>query len=650
MTRSQRLSLFLGLVCLSGCHQSILPVQFQNSGGPDSFLPAASFSTSEKKAPLTSSTAAQDPTDSAKLTAARTVASPGGSKRFISLAECLALALENGRTGEYFDIAGSERRSSVTGLTRQGTPAGASDSIRVFAFDPAILSTEAEQSLSRFDGFWNTTLSWNRFDQPSQDLNPNPTPLETFTIKNEYDSVGFRTGLVKPLATGGLAGISFATDYQRLYGLGGDQFLNPGYRPTLAFTLEQPLLRGAGVPINQILDSHPGGIRTTIPPGGRVPGILLARIGQEQSCLEFERHLQELVFRVQEAYWGLYCAYWELYTRENGLKQSHQAWQIAKSRYDAGGLAVEDLAMVEEQYHSFRTQRLEALGRGYPSRPGVLEAERKLRYVLGLPADDGTQLIPSDEPALEQFDAGWETAWQQAQLNRPELKQVRKEIEAAQLLIAKAKDLLKPDLRFLSRFDVNGLGNTLGSGLDNFASQGRPEWEVGLQAQVPIGFREANSEVARAKLLLAQRYAFLRDQEQKLSFSLLRSYRDLVQYREEIKARRSQKEAAATQLQARFEKFKAGGDPKRADVSLDLLLRAQRNWSDTVRDEAMAICNYRVALADFERQKGTILNYHNVTVAEGPVPLQAHPHASRFIRERAQSADKKNELVTWMSP
>jgi len=637
MPRILGYALFLGLACLVGCQQAGFLSDIHSVATADSMLPMEGASDPAKV--NSSSTApplpADIPTFAAQFSRVRTVDHPEGVKRPISLAECLAVALENGRTGDYFDIAGSERRSSVTGLTQLSTPAAATDSIRVFAFDPAIFATETEQSLSRFDPLWNTTMFWNRFDQPSVDQTTSPTPLEVFTVKNEYDSVGFRTGLFKPLATGGLAGISLATDSQYIYGLGNSTFVNPAIRPSLAFTLEQPLLRGAGVPINQILGSHPGGIRNPIPPGGKVPGILLARIGQEQSSLEFERRLQELVFRVQEAYWGLYSAYWEFFTRENGVKQSHQAWQIAKARFDAGGLAVEDLAMVEEQYHAFRTQRLEALGRGNPARPGVLEAERKLRYVVGLPAEDGTQLIPRDEPAMEPFDANWEGAWQDAQLNRPELRQIRKEIEAAELLVVKAKDLLKPDLRFLSRFDVNGLGNTLGTGMDNFASQGRGEWEVGLQAQVPIGFREANSEVARAKLLLAQRFAFLRDQEKKLAFSLERSYRDLVQYRAEIQTRRSQKEAAATQFQARFEKFKAGGDPKRPDASLDLLLRAQRNWTDAVRDEAMATCNYRVALADFERQKGTILKYCNVMIADGPVSFPAHARASHFIREWA---------------
>src|SRR5207248_3263179 len=119
-------------------------------------------------------------------------------------------------------------------------------------------------------------------------------------------------------------------------------------------------------------DTHPGGVRDTIPAGGRVPGIVLTRIGYEQSKLEFQRRVHEVVYAVEEAYWSLYGAYWELYSRNNALKQACTAWQVAKSRYDAGGIGIEDLAQVEEQYHFFRTQRLEALGSGVAGRLGVL--------------------------------------------------------------------------------------------------------------------------------------------------------------------------------------------------------------------------------------------------------------------------------------
>jgi outer membrane protein TolC len=616
-----RLLLIIGILT-AAC---AVPGCFHGPGFIDGPLPSASdltsHCTSNQSGPITE--LGESPHALRRVT---TVASPDCPPRRISLAECLALALENGRTGDFFDAAGSDRRTSVTGSGRALSPSDASDSMRVFAFDPAILATETEQALARFDAIWTTDFNWVRTNQLSQQLNF--VPSDELILKNQLDAVGFNTMLLKPLPTGGVAGV-FATDnYAWQPGLPPSQFVNPGYRPMAGIVFEQPLLRGAGVAINQLLDSHPGGYRNPFPTNNRVPGIMLTRIAKVKSQLEFERRIHELVFKVEEAYWGLYAAYWELYSRENGMKQAHRAWLSAKNKQAAGGLGDADVAMIEEQYHFFRTQRLEALGRGVGGRAGVLEAERRLRYVIGLPAEDGNRLVPEDSPDFISFDPDWDRAWQEASHHRPELRQIHEDLKAAQMALVKAGDQLKPDLRAYSKYGFNGLGNGFGNSIENLFADGRPQWELGVRMQMPIGFRDASSEVARARLLLSQRLTLLHDQEDKLIFSLQRSYRDAVQFREEIQTRKSQQEAAAKQLKARLQKWNAGGAE-----TVDLILRAQRNWVDALRDEQMAVCNYRIALADYERQKGTILRSHNVVIADGNTPHYARPNASLQIRD-----------------
>ncbi|MBV9121818.1 MAG: TolC family protein, partial [Planctomycetes bacterium] len=454
------------------------------------------------------------------------------------------------------------------------------------------------------------------------------------------DLVQFRSELVKPLPTGGIAGITFRTDYQDFHNPFGTPsplpfipgFINTTYRPAVDFTLEQPLLRGAGVPINQVRDNIPGSLLDPYLPGGpRVPGILLARIAHDEAQTEFERRVHALLFAVEEAYWQLYCAYWDLYSRETGMKQAQAAWQTAKARAALGGASPEDLAQIEEQFHSFRQERLAALGQGSPGRPGVLEAERRLRYVLGLPPEDGTRLIPADTPRTAPLVPDWNAAFTEALARRPELQQLQQDIRAAQLAIVKARDLLRPDLRFLGRYNVNGLGTDLGGAIENFEDSHHHDWELGLVMQVPIGFREGHAEVARAQLQLAQRFALLRDQEAKVVFSLQRSLRDLVQSQEEARIAHSQTQAAVNLLQARYDRFRAGRE------TIDLLLRAQREWVDALREENRAICNYNMALADFERQKGTIMQYENVSISEGPLPVCAQDRASEHIREWKRS-------------
>jgi outer membrane protein TolC len=379
--------------------------------------------------------------------------------------------------------------------------------------------------------------------------------------------------------------------------------------------------------INQLTGTHPGSLRNPIPTGGRVPGILLARVAQDQSHLEFERRVQDLLFVVEEAYWDLHCAYWDLYSRDRGMKLAHDIWQGAKARFEAGGLAAHELAQIEVQYHQFRTQRLEALGNGAGGRLGVLEAERRLRYVIGLAPDDDCRLVPSDEPVTAPFEPDWKCALQAALVRRPELLQVQQEIRAAEYELRRAQNLLLPDLRLITRGSPNGLGNTLGASLRDLGDLRHHDWEVGLQFQVPVGQRAAHAEVSRARLQLAQRFAFLRDQEAKVMHSLLRSYRTLAQLREEMQTRKSQREAAAVQLQSLSERFKAG------ERNSDILVRTQQIWADALRDERVAVCAYNTALADLERQKGTILEHDNVVIAQGPVPQCAQAGASRHLRK-----------------
>ncbi|MFO0925500.1 MAG: TolC family protein [Gemmataceae bacterium] len=158
--------------------------------------------------------------------------------------------------------------------------------------------------------------------------------------------------------------------------------------------------------------------------------------------------------------------------------------------------------------------------------------------------------MPTDTPITTPLTPDRCAALKAARELRPEVRQIHKEIQVVQLLLLRAQNYLLPDLRFFSRYGVNGLDANLGDALSKMASKPFSNWETGLQLEIPIGMRAANAEVTRAKLVLGQRIAFLRDQEGKLFSTLQRSYRELIQYREEILTRRSQREAVGVQLKA----------------------------------------------------------------------------------------------------
>src|SRR5262249_10537392 len=158
-------------------------------------------------------------------------------------------------------------------------------------------------------------------------------------------------------------------------------------------------------------------------------GILVTRIRYDQSRAEFERNVNILVSSVEFAYWDLYRSYWTLYAQEQAMRQAYEAWKIAGARLAAGRIAKADFAQARGQYGLFRLNRLQALGTtGSGGGPGVLEAERRLRALLGMNAEDGTRLVPSDAPTVAPYVPDWSTGLQEALTLRPELVIAREEV------------------------------------------------------------------------------------------------------------------------------------------------------------------------------------------------------------------------------
>jgi outer membrane protein TolC len=552
-----------------------------------------------------------------------TVLHPEGDQRFISLRECIALALENGRVG--------------------------TTSIRVLAYDPAITHTLIEQSLSRFDATWRSSMAWNSIDERaavSPLLNVVPgavTPggalgggllpavvatapgVVTGGVVNDFNA-GFGSQIIKQLPTGGIAGITFNTDYDLPAGAG------PLYRSRLVFGFEQPLLRGAGVDINQVLPSHPGGVLLQ-GIGGGGEGILITRTDFDLARTKFTGSVQDLLFAVEESYWNLYFAYWNLHVQDKAMQQALDAWQEAKARFDKGLAVEKELSLLETQYQQLRLARLQALGGAGGS---VLESERTLRFVVGLPPEDGCRLIPTDRPTVAPYVPNWECSLHEALANRPELIEASREVKKVHLQVKAAKDLLLPDLRFFSSYDINGLGSRLdGAGPNNslrdLASNHFNNWTVGLQMEVPLGFREAHARVRQAELQLAQRLTALHDLEKQATFALQRSYRHVLETYERVRIQQSLLKAAKEQFDIQFAEL-----GKKIAVP-NFLLIAQTNYVAAQRDFRAVVFEYNVALADFERQKGTLMQHDNVTIADGPLPACVQGRASDHIHEREEA-------------
>ena len=85
--------------------------------------------------------------------------------RYLTLRECVAVALEQGNVGSLSPQNFGFKNENLTQFG--GQTVGGTDAIRAFAVDPAVASAQIERSLSRFDVRWVTQMEWQKVDQPT---------------------------------------------------------------------------------------------------------------------------------------------------------------------------------------------------------------------------------------------------------------------------------------------------------------------------------------------------------------------------------------------------------------------------------------------------------------------------------------------------
>jgi hypothetical protein len=208
-------------------------------------------------------------------------------------------------------------------------------------------------------------------------------------------------------------------------------------------------------------------------------------------------------------------------------------------------------------------------------------------------------------------------------------------VKANQMNVLALKNQLLPDLRTTLQYDTNSIGTTLegassNNALRNLASNGFNDWSAGLRLIVPVGFRQAHANLRASQLRLARSLEVLRNIEQRVERSLTLQYRRMATEYELIKIQRSQREAFADQLRARFLSFLQG----RADTPLNLLLQAQQQWAAALQSEYLAIRDYNISIVGFEAVKGTNLTRNSVIINEGLLPVKAQKRAAEHERQR----------------
>lgn len=541
----------------------------------------------------------------------------------MSLEEAMGLALQNSQVLR--DLGGALLRAPGTLRTVHG-PAITETDPR-FGVDAALSAFDASFSMSTF------------FDKNDRALNN--SFLGGGTRLLTQDTMTFREEITKVAATGTRFTARHNTDYDA-NNAPANRFPS-AWNTNLEAEFRHPLLQGGGVNFNRI--AGPNGVP------GLLLGVLIARVNTDISLAEFEQGLPDLVSNVENAYWDLYYAYRDLDARIAARNRALETWRrvAALNRTNSLGGEAEKEAQAREQYFRFEEEVQNALtgrlldgtrtlngssGGTFRGSLGVHVAERRLRLLLGLPISDGRWIRPADEPLMARVQFEWEQSLPEAIMRRPELRRQRWIVKRRELELLANRNFLLPRFDAVGRYRFRGFGDDLinpsgenppfDNAWENLTTGDFQEWQLGAELAFPFGQRRGHAAVRNAQLLLARERAVLREQEREVVHDLANAIADKDRAYLVAQTNFNRRLAARQQLLVLENKVQ-----NELQVDLNSLLDAQRRLAEADAKYYFSLVEYAVAVKNVHYEKGSLLDYNNVYLAEGPWPGKAYQDAAR---------------------
>jgi outer membrane protein TolC len=516
--------------------------------------------------------------------------------------------------------------------------------------DPAIVETDpltgVEGALSAFDATFESRAYFEKNDRALNNVFfGGGTRLLT------QDLHAYSAGITKRTAVG----TNYALRHNVFYDFNnqpGNDVPNRPWDVNLEAEVRQPLLQGAGAEFNRI--AGPNGVP------GRFHGVLLGRLNTDVSLTEFEIGVRDFVSEVEDAYWELYYAYRDLDAKRDARDRALETWRRIHALFVNGrrGGEAEKEAQAREQYFRFQEEVETALGgrqldhgryESFRGTGGVQSTERRLRRLMGMPISDGSLLQPVDEPIAAKVVFDWNEVLVETLARRAELRRQQWRIQRGELQLAATRNFLLPRLDAVGRYRWRGLGHDL---LDpNTASPDRfdnaygnltggdfQEWQLGVECTAPLGFRQGHVAVRNAELLLARERSILEEQRREVVHDLSAAYAEVDRTYVVSQTNYNRQLAAREQLRA-LEAVYEDADENEKTRLLDLLLDAQRRLADAESQYYRSRIEYTLAVKDVHLQKGSLLDYNEVFLAEGPWPGKAYLDACRRRRLRSAPLD-----------
>jgi outer membrane protein TolC len=355
------------------------------------------------------------------------------------------------------------------------------------------------------------------------------------------------------------------------------------YRSTLSLTVRQPLLRGFS-------------LDTEIP---RIT-LLQAQLGSERERQQLSVVVAEVVERTESAYWDVVQALFRYDLELRSHKRAEEQLALTRRQIDSGVLPPSDVISAESTLAQRKLQLVQA-------EETIAFAWDQLRGILNLPRDQWTKpILPIDVPRFERRETSADDALATALANRPELVQMKLDLQTASLAVRRAENDKLPQIDLGLTTSVVGQDERYGSALSQLSSAEGRGWSVFLNLTwTPL--RRATKAAAEIERTKQQIVATQREQlVQQVWLAVRDAVRNLHSAARQVTAAARFRELAEKSLEVEERKFLNGTS------SNFVVAQRQEELAAAQLSELTAVLGHTKAQTALARATGKLLGDRHI--------------------------------------
>jgi outer membrane protein TolC len=360
------------------------------------------------------------------------------------------------------------------------------------------------------------------------------------------------------------------------------------------FSITQPLLKGRGWDL------------TTME-------VRIARRNLNITWLGFKVALEDILLRVEQAYWNLLLAIEDLEVRKKSVAAAQSLVDEARAKLEVDAASEADVVQAESGLAQRLLSQIEA-------RRTVELRQRLLKDLIFPDLQEVTEALqPTDRPSEEFPVPEYQDIVNQAMAMRVELQQAEHRIANADDQLLRGRNNRLPQVDLEGSYGYNGLGSSYSGAFSDIGDRNNPSWTVGLVYSKPWPDRASHASIDQLKAAVRQQTVQAEQVRRGILLEAGEVFDNLKSAAERVKASR---------LAVRLARLNVENEKVRYEVNqatLNDVLRLEAELAQSETGLLSAIADYQNGVANLRKTCGTMLDFWNIRMIENQSFIERAP-------------------------